>query len=132
MELRDLVGPHKMIQAARTDITHPFDSGKEGVAFCLDDKVYLAFEDDNDGYRSQMGALFVATAEAHDLWSPHYIRRDVVCRHVDRDKYGDNSDILEVIDADTGHLWLRVGTENIDDYYPGFIAQWFPMPPEDV
>jgi hypothetical protein len=134
MELKDLVGPHEMLQAARPGINHPFDGSKDGIAFCLDDKVYLAFEDDNDGYRSCMGALFVADAEAYNLWSPDYIRRKVVCRHLtqNNDKYDTSPcDILEVIDVENGHCWLRVGTENIDDYYPSFIAVWTPMPPAE-
>lgn len=129
MELKDLVGPHKMLYAARTDVAHPFDPGKAGIAFVLDDVQYLAFEDDNDGYRSQMGALFSAPG-AGCLWSPDYIQRDVVCRHVTTSQYGDGADILEVIDAKNGHLWMRVGTDNIDDYYPSFIADWFPMAPD--
>lgn len=41
---------------------------------------------------------------------------------------GDECDILEIIDTANGHTWLRVGTENIYDYYPSFVSLWSPMP----
>lgn len=134
MELKDLVGPHKMLVAARPDARHPFSTDKEGLVWFLEtdgkDRVFMAFEDNNDGYRSQMGPLFVADGDAYEILNgPDYIRRDVVGRHVTQGEYSGEADILELIDTQTGHTWLRVGTENIDDYYPSFVAAWFPMDP---
>lgn len=128
MELKDLIGPHKLEAAARPDVRHPFSDG-EGIAWEMDNKVYMVFEDNNDGYRSEAGPLFVADGPAYRLWSPDYIHRDVVGRHVTKGDYSGHADILELIDVETGHVWLRVGTDNVDDYYPSFVAVWTPMPP---
>lgn len=137
MELKDLVGPHKMLVAARTGVRHPLIDDKDGVAWFLQtegigDRIFMAFEDNNDGYRSQMGPLFVAHGDAYEIVEdPDYIRRNVVCRHLAKDSgdYSGECDILEIIDVVTGHTWLKVGTENIDDYYPSFVCVWSPMPP---
>lgn len=126
MNLSDLVGKHKL-QAARPDVRHPFNPDSEGIAWAMDDKVYIAFSDNNDGYRSNCAPLLIAEGPAWEFWSPDYIMRDVVGRHVTKGEHGP-CDILELIDAETGHVWLRVGTENIDDYYPWFVASWHPMP----
>jgi hypothetical protein len=126
-ELKDLVGKHMLECAARTDIRHPFDSDGEGIAWAMDGKIYIAFQDVDDGYRSSCAPLLVGDGNAYSLWSPEYIMRQVVGRHVTKGEYDEGSDILELVDVKTGHVWLRVGTENIGDYYPWFVAQWFPM-----
>ena len=33
---------------------------------------------------------------------------------------------LELLDCKTGKTVLEVGTENTDDYYPCFVANWSP------
>ncbi len=131
IELKELVGKHKMPVAGTTDVRHPFDGDKSGICFFLDDMAYMVFEDQNDGYRSCAGPIFSAKTDAYDVIPNYeYINRDVVVRHVKDSRYGgDAADIIEIIDVETAHVWLRVGTDNIDDYYPSFVAEWNPMPP---
>ena len=129
MELKELVGQHKLDCAARTDVRHPFDADREGIAFSLDDKVYMVFEDNNDGYRSCAAPVLVASGYAFEFWDPEYINRPVTVRHVTHGEYSGENDVIEMIDNETGRLWMRVGTANIDDYYPWFVAEWRPMPP---
>lgn len=130
MELKDLVGPHKLECAARPDANHPFGRDCEGIAWAMDNKVYMVFEASNDGYRSSAGPILVADGPAYDFWDPEYLHRDIVGRHVTKGDYSGEADILELIDVATGHVWLRVGTDNVDDYYPSFVAVWTPMPPD--
>lgn len=128
MQLEDLIGPHKLTYAARTDIKHPFDYDKDCIVWGMDGKIYMAIEDINDGYRSSLGLIFVADGDMYELSSyPEFINRNVIVRHVTKSEYYGVSDIVEFIDIETGHLWMRLGTDNIDDYYPSFIAQWYPM-----
>lgn len=131
LELSDLVGPHTLDACARTDVTHPFDPHSSGIAWSMDGKVYMAFEDVNDGYRSECAPIFVAEGGFYEFCSPEYLNRQVVGKCVTKDEYGSEDDILELVDVETGHVWLRVGTEDIDDYYPAFVAEWHPMPPSD-
>lgn len=55
----------------------------------------------------------------------------VVGRHRTVDEYGESSDVLELIDVGTGKTVVEVGTENDNDYYPSFVANFRPenMPP---
>lgn len=128
MELKDLVGQHILDCAARTDVRHPFNADANGIAWSMDEKIYMAFEDANDGYRSSMASLLVAEGCAYNFWDPDYLgKRQVTCRMV-TEGYGSAPDVLEVIDVATGHVWLRVGTADTDDYYPWFVAEWHPLP----
>ncbi len=129
-DLKSLIGEHTLDRPAMT-ITSPFNADASGIAFFLDGTVYLVIENPDDGYRSHMGVIFSAKASAYELGISDYenINRQVVCRHIEKDK-DYNCDILEVIDVKTGHLWLRVGTQNTDDYYPWFLTEWNAMPPE--
>ncbi len=98
----------------------------------MDGIAYLAIEDPNDGYRSCMGAVFSAKADAYSLGINYeWINRPVVCRHLDKSESYE-CDILEIVDSETGHVWLRVGTNNKDDYYPWFVSEWKPMAPKQA
>jgi len=39
---------------------------------------------------------------------------------------GENADILELKDIETGKIVLEVGTDRSDDYYPSFVAYFMP------
>ncbi len=130
MELIDLVGEHTLNHAAVV-ISSPFNTEASGIAFFMDGMAYLALEDPSDGYRSSLGIIFSAKADPYSMGIHNYesINRKVVCKHVAKTEYHE-SDILEIVDSETGHTWLRVGTDNSDDYYPSFVSEWNAMPPE--
>lgn len=100
-------------------------------------RVFEAIEDESDGYRSCLGAFEERTAEeikARNLFfslSPFAV---VTGRLVDEERayggvgYG-KVDFLELVD-DNGHVWLTAGTENTEDYYPGFVFTYSPLPLE--
>lgn len=92
------------------------------VRFRLDGKVYLAIEDPDDGYRSRMKKLVIfPSKEMLNVFPPVRVlamkRRDSVYEN----------DILDLIDVVTGKPVLEVGTHDVDDYYPYFVAIFNPQ-----
>lgn len=94
------------------------------MRFRLNGKVYVAVEDPDDGYRSHMNDLTIAQDATMKNVFP-LVR--VIGRH--RKKSYDGcwvDDVLELINAENGQLVLEVGTESTDDYYPCFLASFYP------
>jgi len=114
MELKDLVGRHMFSGIEEGQIGQDCNT----IKFTLDSIHYMAVEDPNDGYRSYLSDV-VITDEA-----PKYVFPPVpvVCT---TDNIIDN-DILEFYDIITHSLVLRIGTENLDDYYPTCIIDYYP------
>jgi hypothetical protein len=132
MKLADLVGEHDFPIVPKTDIRHPLCADAGGVIFMLDDTVYLIFEDQGDGYRSHASPILHYQGSAYELGYdgydfPTYLRGEtVVCSHRTRGEYDHEDDVLEVRSKATGKLIFEVGTECIDDYYPGYVCRWDP------
>lgn len=126
MELKDLVGM-RMLDAVDMRQAAVTNWGGEramanAIAFRLDGIAYVAMEDDNDGYRSAMREITVTTEPMKNVFAP----LAVVGRHRTKGSYSGTDDVLELIDAKTGQVVLEVGTENVDDYYPGFVYSFHP------
>ncbi|MHA1962854.1 MAG: hypothetical protein ACW99U_21910 [Candidatus Thorarchaeota archaeon] len=124
VELEDLVGMHVLSGVDRVTITPgvlEYEYRYEDSAvlnFVLDGKVYSAVEDGNDGYRSMLGEVQVSEGRLQNEFEP------VGVLAVMRD---DNyTEILDFYDVENGKLVLSVGTENTDDYYPWFVAEFEP------
>lgn len=104
--------------------------------FKLDDLVWEAEEDEDDGYRSYMGSVTVAKGNRIFFQSP--IARVRVVRqnreeNVPWTKDGEYSfDGWALVDAADGHKWLVFGTTNNDDYYPWFTFEYSPKPAEAI
>ncbi|MCG7985015.1 MAG: DUF2800 domain-containing protein [Candidatus Thiodiazotropha lotti] len=127
MELKDLTGLRFLdgVDFVNEDIPD-YPGAIENCQVCrfrLDGTVYVAAEDPEDGYRSSMRDLYVADKDAiKNTFEP--IR--VMCKHRTEGSFGYADDVLEIIDIKTGRSVLIVGTENTDDYYPSFIANFDP------
>ena len=127
MELKDLVGEHELdaVDFDNEEIKDEY-SGVEMSQVCrfrLDGKVYAAIEDPSDGYRSSMRDLSVSdSATMKNVFQPV----KVVGRHRTKGEYGGEDDVLELIDVKTGQVVLEVGTDQVDDYYPGYVASFHP------
>lgn len=91
------------------------------MRFRLDGKVYTAVENPDDGYRSSMDRLYAADEPISNVFPPC----KVLVRKKPDDRYGRN-DTLEMIDVATGKVVIEVGTDNSDDYYPSFVANFMP------
>jgi hypothetical protein len=128
-ELKSLVGDG-LFEIVPMKAAHPFDSDADGVCFTLNDVTYLAFEDPSDGYRSSLGQLLACQGPAYSIGGDAnitYIREEVICAHVETSEGHDGDDILEVRSKETGGIIFRVGTANMDDYYPWFVNEWWPQ-----
>lgn len=127
MKLKNLVGEHTL--DAVDFSTERLATYGERFEYCnamrfrLDGVVYVAIEDPSDGYRSSLGELKVDDARSMtNVFSPV----KVIGRHRTKGKYHGEDDVLELVDSVTGAAVVEVGTDNCDDYYPSFVANFRP------
>jgi hypothetical protein len=92
------------------------------VNFTLDGKTYTACEDPDDGYRSSMRYLRAGDTPTTNVFAPV----KVIGRMKPDGKYEDGNEILELVDCTTGKTVIEVGTENKNDYYPCWVANFHP------
>ncbi len=102
-----------------TTVGREFDFyGVDSNMFKLNDQVFEALEDEGDGYRSYLETIKVVTP--HDgIFFDQPITR-VRCRKCTDEDF----DGWVLLDATDDHQWLKVGTDNSDDYYPHFTFQY--------
>jgi hypothetical protein len=114
MHLIDLVGRHWLTGVESGVI----DKGSaNSMTFILDGKEITAIENEDDGYRSALGDLSI-TPEAVVKNTFPRVRVEAVMNPYE--------DILEFTDIKSGLVVLQIGTDNSDDYYPCFIANFNP------
>lgn len=100
--------------------------------FKLGDVVWEAVEDPSDGYRSCLGCIIVKP-ESQTIFFKTPISRV----RVDYFKGMENPnakylyerrevDFYKLVDISDGHVWLTLGTDNSDDYYPSFHFNYAP------
>lgn len=99
--------------------------GAEDNVFKLDDKVYEAIENPDDGYRSYLGSTEVLGDHNFIFYRTPVAKVKVVM--VDYDSFVG----YKLIDVDDGHCWLSVGTNHTDDYYPMFVFRYEAKSPKD-
>lgn len=125
VELDSLVGEHVLTGVdLSTDRVKTYGEHFEDanvIRFRLDGKVYTAVEDPNDGYRSSMDRLFVEDCPIKNEFAP--VR--VLAKKKGNEKWA-VIDTIELVDLVTGKVVLEVGTDNSDDYYPCFVAAFWP------
>ena len=94
--------------------------GVDNNCFKLGRKVYEAIENEDDGYRSFLESVEVVADEGIFFDRPlGYV--EVKCSGPRN--YFDGYLLVDVKD---GHVWLRVGTDKCDDYYPYFVFDYQP------
>ena len=99
------------------------DKGIDGdactITFVLDGRAYRASEDPADGYRSCLGEIIeVPAASVINVFPPCIVRTEKVETA--------DMDVLRLVDVVTGEVVLHVGTENTADYYPYYVAYFWP------
>lgn len=94
------------------------DSSANCIRFRLDGVLYCAEEDENDGYRSCLGTIWVE-ADPNTIQNV-FKRRRVYCQH----HLDFNHDIVRIYDRATEKLLIEFGTDNTDDYYPSFVGNF--------
>ena len=137
MELRDLAD-----EGARLHYLDAVDRGSEKVKlyewsedftdcqmlrFRLDGIMYCVTEDPDDGYRSSMRDIQISDVPAMNLFTPEAVRVRYLDKKANTWGSGEHEcDLLEVTSETTGEVLLLVGTDDADDYYPSFVAEWHP------
>ena len=125
VELDSLVGEHVLdgvdMFAERVKMWGDSFEDANAIRVRLDGRVYTAIEDPDDGYRSSLGQLFVDESEIKNVFPP--IR--VLAKKKASDTWGVN-DTLELVDVVTGKVVVEFGTDNTEDYYPSFVAAFWP------
>lgn len=87
------------------------------ISFTVDNKTYTAKEDPNDGYRSSLGTFTVSNEKCKNNFKSQRVIGTLT---------GAENAVLSFVDAKTGKIVLRVGTDHADDYYPSFVSEFTP------
>lgn len=111
----------------------PYELGREydfyGVdpnKFKIDNMVLEVVEDEIDGYRSALKEVSLVP-DGSGIFARTPLDRVKIIESPQRiSKYHQEDDCHEVVSVADGHVWLRFGTENTDDYYPCFCFQYSP------
>ena len=117
MEIEDFFDKMYLLDAVDLDISDDDNVGSV-IAFRLDGRVYEATEDPTDGYRSALRDIQVSTRVMKNVFP--------ACRVWGRRPKELRDATVEFTDAVTGKVVLEVGTDNEDDYYPGFVSCFTP------
>jgi hypothetical protein len=125
MELKELVGLHKLTGVDMDSVSVNTWGSKfedcQVINFILDGRTYTATEEPDDGYRSNMRDIVPSDYKVKNKFKPC----KVLGKMREDNKYFTN-EILDLIDVKTGKVVLSVGTENTDDYYPCWVAEFTP------
>jgi hypothetical protein len=92
-----------------------------GNQFKLNDTIFEAIEDPNDGYRSCLETIKVANSDG--IFSRNAL---AIVKIEEVEDGGEDSSFSGyiLVDIDTEHRWLFVGTDSSDSYYPYFVFQY--------
>jgi len=96
--------------------------GVDGNRFKIGSEVFEAIEDECDGYRSYLGSIEVK--DKSEIFFKTAIARVTVTEE-DYDGFRGYC----FTDA-TGHCWLKIGTNEMYDYYPCFVFHYEPKQPK--
>ena len=89
----------------------------------LNEMIFEILEDPNDGYRSYLGAVRIADRDSQYTFFRNPIAKIEIKAIRDNKKqfYG-----YYFIDTKDNHVWCRIGTCYIDDYYPSSTCEYCP------
>jgi len=100
--------------------------------------VYEFLEDPDDGYRSHLGAVRITPAAKHTGFFPNPVAKVILISTDDKESWPDewvppSSEYHDgpfqgfyLLDADDYHVWVQIGTEYHDSYYPCFVTHYYP------
>ena len=119
-----LVGEHSLsgVDFGQTPVGGGYyDEDAETCTFVLDGETYTVTEDPSDGYRSAMKSLAKGGVSVQNTFWPCRVLCSIECK-----AGGYDADLLVMRDIITGREVLAIGTENVNDYYPCYIARFDP------
>lgn len=100
--------------------------GVDNNCFKLNNSVFEAIEDKDDGYRSMLNEIKTRRTRIGLIFFKTPIAKVTV---TPVDVY--DLDGCKLIDSD-GHVWLEIGTSREDSYYPWFVFTYHPKEAEPV
>lgn len=111
-----------MVRELDDVIGHPFNFyGVDNCRFKLGRYVFEAIEDEADGHRSLLQEVPLVEKKPDDVF------RQRPFTTVKVEKYDDAyCDGYRLVDVNDGHVWLYLGTDNWEDYYPMFVFRYEP------
>ena len=98
--------------------------GTHSNKFKLGDVVFEAIEDPGDGYRSYLES--VVLSEPTGIFSKQPLAQVYIFPSTYEEDNYDEGNSFDLIDANTGHIWLSCYTKYTDDYYPMFCFNYTP------
>lgn len=135
MELKDFINMHVLsgvdIFPHSSQEFHKLMREKDGynadnfgnvIRFIIDGVTYECVEDNDDGYRSYCGQLYLSDNEVVNKFEPQVMMGKMGIEN----EYDNLSDILYLYDYGTNKLVLKIGTDRSDNYYPCSIIQFYP------
>lgn len=127
IELEDLAGEHELSGVEFGEgPRHPHDDHvPNSITFVLGDKAYRVTEDPDDGYRSSVREIVeVPVTHVCNRFPPIHVTATHLTKHI---REGGREEACSILELREGkELILEVGTENSDDYYPCYVAHFYP------
>lgn len=103
--------------------------GVDNNTFCIGINgkrcAFEALEDPDDGYRSYLDSV-VVSLKKHIFFQTPIANVRLEAAPGKRTDHSWSFIGWRFIDVDDEHVWLLVGTDNSDDYYPCFIFEYSP------
>lgn len=99
---------------------------EQSFAFKFDDILWQAAEDEMDGYRSMLDYVVYADSEIESKFISHENLAHVVLENIDNTEDGGYFAGYVLKDTTDGHIWLRIGTDYTDEWYPYIVFQHIP------
>lgn len=119
--LDSLVGLHTISGYDMTDELNEYHDSMQIVNVVMDGLTYTIHENPDDGYRSYAeGDIRVSNKKIVNRFQPF----EAIAVKRLGGTYG--NDVLDIYDLKNGQRIISVGTENSDDYYPSFLAEFMP------
>jgi len=129
IDMKSLVGKHVLtgVDEENRKIEHWGDlEDCQCINFVLDGITYTAIEDPDDGYRSSLDGIIVSLDKVRNNFPPVEVIVSYRTKGESDWDDGNECDILDVVDVKSGKRVLEIGTDNTDDYYPCFVANFTP------
>lgn len=116
MRIEEFYGIHTLSEIGQ------FRSEDESHVFVLDGKTYIARENSEDGYRSIMDDISLATGDEELVFENRFPEQEVFISIYKSRK----EEMMRMESERTGELILEIGTEEHEEYYPCAIFSFTP------
>ena len=110
------------------------DQPVQYMYFMLDGYIYRVQEDPDDGYRSHLEDIIVVDQMPLNVWQPGeevmgshaQKQKELVGYNPKKDYMTESCNIVQLISTATAKVVLEFGTDHCNDYYPTFVARFYP------